>query len=347
MEDEKNTRTFYERTFGWLPKIPLNRKATETPDSDLAFESTSGAEVVKNPAQRQKSKKPWWIKALRLLVVTLLVLGVKFYFWGGTPVDAAYEMKMVNDPDVLAEGSACDLFRELKAQQSALLDTPGEKILYHTDTVAENGVRTTMEIKTTVGKGVRLGNAADVNLDDLIHFEILTQQQARLVFSDGTCDVYDLGGVLRLVQEKDKCHLFQAITQDGVTYEYFNIMYTESFEKIKCEEGTFYRARLSISKAKCPAGNSLVNCGTDFFSRHVYNKLRKQLEFMDPNVDYKYRREYELYPCKCVGAEDSPAVNADQIRLDPEAPTTIVINEETDLEALFEGMVLDTIEGER
>ena len=124
-------------------------------------------------------------------------------------------------------------------------------------------------------------------------------QRARVVFSDGNCEVFELAHVLRLLKEKDNCHLFQAISHKGQAYEYFNIMYTEYFEKIKCDEGIFYRARLNISKARCPAGHSLINCGTDFFSAHIYNKLRRRLEYMDPNNSYRYRREYELYPCRC------------------------------------------------
>ncbi len=311
MEDEKNGRTQYKSRWRWLPKMGLGKSGDGVPTKREATD------------QPLRKKRPWWVRALRWALAAALVLAVKIYFFGGWPVGAEYSFKVLDEPAPVAEGTVCDLFRELEAGQSTLLDKPGEQVIYRQDSVLEDGTEISMMIKrygaeeegeeveeaapeVTISEAEALFNhltappgVEDIDLNELIHFEAMMQGQARLIFADGSCEVYDLGEVLRLLQEKDECHLFQAIPFEGKKYEYFNILYTESFEKINCEEGTFYRARLNISKARCPSVHSLLNCGTDFFSKHIYNKLRKRLEYMDPNNSYKYKREYELFPCKC------------------------------------------------
>ncbi|PHN02180.1 hypothetical protein CRP01_33125 [Flavilitoribacter nigricans DSM 23189 = NBRC 102662] len=265
------------------------------------------------PARR---KRPWWVYAIRWLLATALVLAVKVYLFGGWPMSVEYQFKVLDAPGPAAEGTVCDLFRELEAEASSLLQKPGEHVFFQQDSVLENGVKTSMMIKSYGFEEATQDTDAeaqserparpsvdDIDLDELIHFEAMTHGQARLIFADGNCEIYNLGAVLRLLREKDECHLFQAIPFEGKNYEYFNILYTESFEKINCEEGTFFRARLNISKARCPSVHSLLNCGTDFFSKHIYSKLRKRLEYMDPNNSYAYRREYELFPCKCYDGE--------------------------------------------
>lgn len=108
-----------------------------------------------------------------------------------------------------------------------------------------------------------------------------------------------MGAVLQLIRDQDKCHFFQAVAFEGQTYEYFNILYTESFEKINCEGGPFYRARLNIDASDDPATRLLINCGTDLFSAYIYQKTRQRLEFLNPNSDYFYRREWFGVGCDC------------------------------------------------
>ena len=77
-----------------------------------------------------------------------------------------------------------------------------------------------------------------------------------------------------------------------------------------------------------------MNCGTDFFSPHIYYKLRRRLEMMDPNNSYRYRREYELFPCRCYEGElEAPAQQEEEVEEDLEAQ----------FEALLEEMVIDTL----
>ena len=310
MEDGKNEKTQYRNKWSWWPKIGLSGSSGELPVKQETEDTT------------KRKKRPWWVLALRWGLATAVVLAVKIYFFGGWPMGAEYKFKVLDDPAPAAEGTVCDLFRELENKESVLLEKPGEQVLYQQDSVLEGGVEVTMTIKRygidedsteeeVITEAEQLLQQLteptpieNINLEELIHFEAMTNGQARLSFADGTCEVYDLGDVLRLLREKDECHLFQAIPYQGQKYEYFNILYTESFEKIHCDEGIFYRARLNISKARCPSVHSLMNCGTDFFSKHIYSKLRKRLEYMDPNNSYAYRREFELFPCTCAETAD-------------------------------------------
>ncbi|MCB0632652.1 MAG: hypothetical protein R2824_33085 [Saprospiraceae bacterium] len=310
MEDGKNEKQPQQNRKNWWTNITFIRSST-----DLPVKQEGDQEVT-------RKKRPWWVRALRWTLAAAVVLALKIYFLGGWPLESEYKFKVLDEPAPAAEGTVCDLFRELETKKSVLLKQPGEQVLYQQDSVLESGVEVSMTIKrfgvdgdsteeelsteaeTLLQKITGPTSIEDINLEELIHFEAMNNGQARLSFADGTCELYDLGDVLRLLREKDDCHLFQAIPYQGQKYEYFNILYTESFEKIHCDEGTFYRARLNISKARCPSVHSLMNCGTDFFSKHIYNKLRKRLEYMDPNNSYAYRREFELFPCTCAETED-------------------------------------------
>ena len=328
MEDEKSSGTQYKSRWSWLPKLQFGKSGAEVP--------AKSDEVPITP----RKKRPWWVRAIRWAVATAFVLAIKVYFFGGWPVDAEYSFKVHDAPAPAAEGTVCDLFRELEEQESVLLDNPGEEIIYREDSILENGTITSFVIKRygvgedTLDESAGKSEAEilreqltgptpleEIDLNELIHFEAMTHGQARLIFADGNCEMYDLGAVLRLLRDKDECHLFQAIPFEGKKYEYFNILYTESFEKINCEEGTFYRARLNISKARCPSVHGLMNCGTDFFSKHIYSKLRKRLEYMDPNNSYEYQREFELFPCKCYDGEE------ETIEFDPEVEFSMTVED--------------------
>lgn len=310
MEDEKNAKpaTRYRNAFSWLPKLKLGGSKEV-----VGTESESSVQQSETSVETVRKKKPWWVHAIRWTIATIIVLAIKVYFLGGWPMSGEYKFKVKNEAAAAVEGTVCDLFRELEEERSTLLQKPGEQVIFQKDTVSESGVESSLVItsRSPVPEEASLEEEAiehraaleDINLDDLIHFEAMANGQARLIFKDGNCELYDLGAVLRLLDEQDECHLFQAIPYEGKKYEFFNIMYTEAFEKIVCEEGTFYRARLDITKARCPSVHSLLSCGTDFFSGHIYRKLRQRLEYMNEGISYKFKKTYELYPCKCSGEE--------------------------------------------
>lgn len=248
MENRNETKIRYRSKWSWQPNLGQ-------PNSWLPVRQTGSAVE----ANGKKSRLRYY---LALLLLTLLfAFIVKVIFGWDWPMQMESQFKVMNDPAPAEEGTVCDLFRELEATNSPLLDDPNVKVLYQEHSISESGLET--EIKV-ISRGLGTVTPAlpeeveirhdvsEINLDELIHFEALTQGRARLIFADGNCEIYDMGAVLRLVKERDECHLFQAVPFQGQNYEYFNIMYTEAFEKITCEEGTFYRARLNISTARCP-----------------------------------------------------------------------------------------------
>ncbi|PHN01252.1 hypothetical protein [Flavilitoribacter nigricans] len=138
-----------------------------------------------------------------------------------------------------------------------------------------------------------------INLDRLVYFEKLTRGRARLVYDNGACEISELDDLLFNIQEAELCARFPGIPQNGEVNEFVNLLYIESFDKVRCEGKELYRAQLGVSHSSCAVLRTIRDCGVGLFSVYVYRNLRKKLEALNPHVDFKYRRTLELVGCEC------------------------------------------------
>ncbi|MCB0632636.1 MAG: hypothetical protein KDD15_23020, partial [Lewinella sp.] len=211
-------------------------------------------------------------------------------------------------PEPIEQGTVCHLLTHLDEQESILLLDPEAAVEARMDTMVQSWNLDSIEVMIQRARTAH-GAVAQIDINELVYFEALTQDRARLIFYDGSSEVHDLGAVLQLIRDRDKCHFFQAVSFEGQAYEYFNILYTEAFEKVNCDAGTYYLARLNVTAGGDPAARAIVNCGTDLFSHYIYQKTRRRLESLNPSSDFSYRRELEWHDCVCSeGRVDSVAV---------------------------------------
>lgn len=146
---------------------------------------------------------------------------------------------------------------------------------------------------------VELLERPKINVDRLVYFERLTKDRVRLIYNNGVCEIYDFKDMLYNIQEEKQCLQFEPIPRNGQVTEYINLLYLESFDRIKCESKELYRVRMGVTPTSCAALRSIMDCGVGLFSRYVYRKLRFQAEQLNPHVNFKYRQTVELEDCEC------------------------------------------------
>lgn len=138
-----------------------------------------------------------------------------------------------------------------------------------------------------------------VNVDRLVYYERLTQDKVRLIYDNGACEIFNFENLLFNIQEYQDCGQFPGIPDQGEVYEYVNLLYIESFDKVICDDQELYRIKLGVDHSSCSALRSLEDCGVGLFSFYVYRQLRKKLEELNPHSSFKYRRTVELVGCDC------------------------------------------------
>ncbi|PHN02013.1 hypothetical protein [Flavilitoribacter nigricans] len=287
MEGKKSSEHQYKSVFSKISNLQFGKREVAVPTQINQRKTTS------------KGRSSKWITLLGLIVL----LGVvKLFNLDGRLKDwfNGYQSQFQQPaPEAIEAGTVCNLLIALEEEKSILLQDHEEQVMDRLDTMILQGL-SPHAIDSSLQQAERVGEAtATIDINELVYFEALTQERARLLFADGRSEVYDLSGVLQLIRDRDKCHFFQAVSFEGQAYEYFNILYTEGFEKVSCQQGTFFRARLNISESEDPAVRILRHCGTDLFSSYIYQKTRRRLEFLNPNSDYSYRTEVLGEGCGC------------------------------------------------
>ena len=288
MASKKNSSSLYKSIINSIPKLQLGN------DKEVML-----------PAQVKKEKtrfKAGPSKLITLISLVVLLGLVKLFNLDGRLKNwfNDYQSQFQQPaPEAIEVGTVCNLLMELEEKKSILLQDPEDKVLEQLDTMILGGLDVDSVDAVMLQTDEIGGAVAAIDLNELVYFETLTQERARLMFYNGNSQLYDLGSVLQLIRDQDKCHFFQSVSFEGQAYEYFNILYTDVFEKVNCKEGIFYRARLNIAESNDPAVRTLLNCGTDLFSSYIYQKTRRRLEFLNPNSDYSYRTEVTGEECGC------------------------------------------------
>lgn len=160
-------------------------------------------------------------------------------------------------------------------------------------------------------KGIYRGEETAVALDAprdytrLLAIEALHDNRARLGYVDGRCETSEkqLGEVLRAIQQEGKGEWFFGIPFNGTRRkgEYINLVYVDHFERIICNQGVYYRARLRVQGNQCRFVEGLIACGTEFFTERTYGKMVHALERLGVgDADYfQPRRTLRQETCEC------------------------------------------------
>lgn len=144
------------------------------------------------------------------------------------------------------------------------------------------------------------GKRPVIDLDQLVYFEKMTRKQVRVLFADGSCRLFKFRDLLRHIQAQQSCDFFQPVPRNGVSTEYVNLHYIESFEKVRCGSEDRYRAKLTLvtdDQGSCATWRVIRESGVGLFSRYVYRKLRNRMEQLNPHVDYRYSRVVPAEGC--------------------------------------------------
>lgn len=294
MKGGKSSGNLYKRIIKGLPSLQFK------------FGTALPAKTTDTNTEKSKSAADWMKYVTLLIVIALFALMKVFQL--DTRLQTwleEYDRSFREAPrEAVQVGTVCDLLFHLDEQESILLQEPEDIAALQMDTLSPAAWSTdSFDVLVQRARDV-IDEVAQIDINELVYFEALTQNRARLLFADGSSEVFDLGAVIQWVRDRDKCKFFQAVSFEGEAYEYFNILYTEAFEKVNCETGTYYRARLNISDSTDPSVRILLNCGTDLFSTYIYQKTRRRLEGLNPNADFSYRRELQWEDCVC--SEESP-----------------------------------------
>ena len=137
----------------------------------------------------------------------------------------------------------------------------------------------------------------------LLAFEPMQHDKARLGYVNGTCETTLISKVFSGIEAEGRSDWFFGIPLNGTKRkaEYINLVYVDHFERILCAGGEYYRARLNVQGQQCRFVESLITCGTDFFTKRTYDKMVHELEKLGVgDADYfKPRRTIRQKACEC------------------------------------------------
>lgn len=235
---------------------------------------TLPAKVQRQKRLSRKRRKPWLTGVLVILIGTAAWFAIRqirlhtavsaLNTASFTPLDADYR--------AASDGSLCAL-PEIEA-----------KAVANPEIVSDIGL--TRRPQTD-------GRRPFIDLDQIVYYEKMTQNRVRVLYHDGSCDIYRWKELLQTIQQEEACQQFQSAPRDGVATEYINLHYITFFEKVKCASKELYRARLGLAEGispDCATGRMINDFGVGLFSVYVYRKLRHLMEELNPHVDYRYRR---------------------------------------------------------
>lgn len=142
----------------------------------------------------------------------------------------------------------------------------------------------------------------DGQYDFLIAFEPQTNNRSVLAYENGECGFESTKNLKRKLGSKDS-YFFGIPLGPGVYTEYIHLVYVKSFEKVLCNDQTYYRAILDIGATKnaCSYLKKLKSCGSDLMGRRIYRKMVNRLEVLGLGSagDFKPKRTVKLENCNC------------------------------------------------
>ena len=140
-----------------------------------------------------------------------------------------------------------------------------------------------------------------ISLDQLVAFERLQQENVRLGFERGDCSVAGYKEILDEINGSGRKPYFFPLPYKGKKEynEYVNLLYIDHFEKVICQKGEFFRARLGLNQAECTYMKWWVQCGSDYLTKHTYTKMKTALEQLNPGIDYNPKRTINSDTCEC------------------------------------------------
>ena len=138
----------------------------------------------------------------------------------------------------------------------------------------------------------------------LLAIEPLQNDRARLGYVNGSCEINkNLSKLLGAIKQEGKWEWFFGIPMNGTKRkgEYINLVYVDHFERIICEKGVYYRARLNVNGRQCNFVEGLITCGTEFFTERTYRNMVNALEKLGVgDADYfKPKRTLKQEACEC------------------------------------------------
>lgn len=145
-------------------------------------------------------------------------------------------------------------------------------------------------------------NEVEEMYDQLVAFEPRVSNKSVLAFENGSCG-FEQTSKLRSALGGNKGRFFGIPQGRGVYTEYINLLYVKYFEKVICNDQTYYRARLDVNSRSqsCNYLKKLKGCGTDLMERRIYRKMVNRLEALGLGSvgDFKPRRTVKLDNCNC------------------------------------------------
>ena len=146
-------------------------------------------------------------------------------------------------------------------------------------------------------------NVEPIHFDQLVLFERLVNKKTLLVYENGRTvkSKIRFEAIIQQIKAEKRGKYFGALPAKYGNNRYdqvVNYLFIKDFIYIQnCTDR--FRARLEVKGNANGIGGLLRKCGSNDFSRKVYDKLKKEVQKVDPNFDYTPRLIASNRECNC------------------------------------------------